>query len=197
MTLEQMDSVVQDYCALIGETSEELCDNCRIKHLCEPIMGDFDRYPDKLEKAYEILANEDEDHNCNNCKFTKCGIEEDPCDKCKYTRVASDPAYATTPLLWTPQTPKLPIIETVLPIIETVPASNFNNPVNHPSHYNQGGIECIDAMIAAFGKEATATFCHLNAFKYLWRSEHKNGVEDIDKAIWYLTKYKELKTSGE
>lgn len=71
------------------------------------------------------------------------------------------------------------------------------NPVNHPSHYNQGNIECIDAMVAAFGKEAVATFCHINAFKYLWRTEHKNGLQDIDKAIWYLNKYKELKASGE
>jgi hypothetical protein len=71
------------------------------------------------------------------------------------------------------------------------------NPVAHPSHYNQGNIECIDAMVAAFGKEAVATFCHINAFKYLWRTEHKNGLQDIDKAIWYLNKYKELKASGE
>lgn len=67
------------------------------------------------------------------------------------------------------------------------------NPVSHPSHYTQGGIECIQAMEAAYGKETTAHFCICNAFKYLWRTEHKNGKEDIDKAIWYLTKYKELK----
>lgn len=70
------------------------------------------------------------------------------------------------------------------------------NQVSHPSHYNQGNIECIDAMVAAFGKEAVATFCHINAFKYLWRTEHKNGLQDIDKAIWYLNKYKELKANG-
>lgn len=72
---------------------------------------------------------------------------------------------------------------------------SLDNIVDHPSHYNQGGIECLDAMIAAYGKEATATFCLTNAFKYLWRTEHKNGIQDIDKAIWYLNKYKELKTS--
>lgn len=67
-----------------------------------------------------------------------------------------------------------------------------NTPVNHPEHYNQGGIECIDAMISAFGKEAVAHFCIVNAFKYVWRASDKNGIEDIDKAIWYLNKYKEL-----
>ena len=67
--------------------------------------------------------------------------------------------------------------------------------VHHPSHYNQGGIECIDAMVAAFGKEAVANFCVINAFQYCWRSEHKNGIEDIDKAIFYLNKFKELKSN--
>ena len=64
--------------------------------------------------------------------------------------------------------------------------------VNRPPHYTQGGIECIDAMIAAFGKEAVANFCMCNAFKYIWRSKHKNGNEDIEKAKWYLNKHKEL-----
>lgn len=67
-----------------------------------------------------------------------------------------------------------------------------NTIVNHPEHYNQGDIECIDAMISAFGKETVACFCIVNAFKYNWRSHSKNGIEDIDKAIWYLNKYKEL-----
>ena len=68
-----------------------------------------------------------------------------------------------------------------------------NNDVDHPSHYNQGNIECIDAMIAAFGKETVEHFCICNAFKYLWRSEFKNGSEDIKKALWYLTKHTELR----
>ena len=64
--------------------------------------------------------------------------------------------------------------------------------VDHPSHYNQGGIECWDAMEAAYGKEAVKAFCKLNAFKYVWRADNKNGMEDINKAINYLNKYKEL-----
>lgn len=68
-----------------------------------------------------------------------------------------------------------------------------HDPVNHPSHYTQGGIECIQAMEAAFGKEAVANFCICNAFKYVFRHEHKGGKQDIEKAEWYLNKYKELK----
>ena len=67
--------------------------------------------------------------------------------------------------------------------------------VNHPDHYNQGGIECIDAMVSAYGKEAVENFCLINAFKYVWRNRDKNGFEDIDKAIWYLNKVKELNSS--
>ena len=59
--------------------------------------------------------------------------------------------------------------------------------VNHPPHYTQGGIECIDALEAATadltGIEAV---CTANAIKYLWRWKEKNGVEDLRKAKWYI-----------
>ena len=64
--------------------------------------------------------------------------------------------------------------------------------VNHPSHYASGGIECIDAMIAAYGVEAVKAYCKCNAFKYQWRFDKKNGNEDILKAQWYQNKYMEL-----
>ena len=64
--------------------------------------------------------------------------------------------------------------------------------VNHPSHYNQGEIECWDAMVAAFGVEKVKEWCIMTSFKYHWRYEHKNGDEDIDNAMRYLEKYKEL-----
>lgn len=62
------------------------------------------------------------------------------------------------------------------------------DPVNHPAHYTSGGIECIDAMQAAFGDDAVKGFCLCNAFKYLWRHRQKNGVEDLKKARWYLNR---------
>ena len=60
--------------------------------------------------------------------------------------------------------------------------------VNRPAHYTSGGIECIDAMQAAFGAEVVKDFCLCNAFKYLWRHRSKNGVEDLKKARWYLNR---------
>lgn len=62
------------------------------------------------------------------------------------------------------------------------------DPVNRPAHYTSGGIECIDAMQAAFGAEVVKGFCLCNAFKYLWRHRNKNGVEDLKKARWYLNR---------
>lgn len=62
------------------------------------------------------------------------------------------------------------------------------DPVNRPAHYTSGGIECIDAMQAAFGAEVVKDFCLCNAFKYLWRHHSKNGVEDLKKARWYLNR---------
>lgn len=65
--------------------------------------------------------------------------------------------------------------------------------VNSPSHYNQGDIECIDAMISAFGIESVKSFCRCNAFKYLWRGGKKdNTIQDLNKAIWYIKKEIEL-----
>ena len=58
--------------------------------------------------------------------------------------------------------------------------------VNHPSHYKTGKYECIEVMHEVFGEEAVKQFCRLNAFKYLWRSDRKNGEEDLKKAKWYL-----------
>jgi hypothetical protein len=65
--------------------------------------------------------------------------------------------------------------------------------VNHPSHYaNSCSFECIDMMEMVFGPEAMSWYCLINAFKYMWRWKNKNGIEDLDKADWYLNKYNEL-----
>lgn len=61
--------------------------------------------------------------------------------------------------------------------------------VNHPEHYTNGSIECIDAMVAAFGKEMVSQYCMCNAFKYLWRYKYKGkSIEDRKKAVWYIEK---------
>lgn len=61
--------------------------------------------------------------------------------------------------------------------------------VNHPSHYTQGGVECIDALSAAtVNLQGIEAVCTANAIKYLWRWKQKNGIEDLKKAKWYIDK---------
>lgn len=61
--------------------------------------------------------------------------------------------------------------------------------VSHPKHYkSESGLEVID-VIEAFtsnlkGIEATDTG---NIIKYICRWKNKNGVQDLEKAKWYLT----------
>ena len=71
--------------------------------------------------------------------------------------------------------------------------------VNHPSHYTQGGIECIDALKAAtVGKTGIEAVCVANVIKYLFRYENKNGLEDVRKAQWYINRLiKELEEKKE
>ena len=74
---------------------------------------------------------------------------------------------------------------------------NVPDMVNHPQHYTQGGIECIDALKAAtVGKRGIEAVCVANVIKYLWRYEKKNGIEDIRKAKFYIERLlKELEES--
>ena len=61
--------------------------------------------------------------------------------------------------------------------------------VNHPSHYCQGGIECIDALKAAtVDKTGIEAVCVANVIKYCWRYEEKNGLEDVKKAQFYINR---------
>lgn len=60
------------------------------------------------------------------------------------------------------------------------------DPVNNPPHYNQGAVECIDAIESALGPAGFRAYCKGNALKYIWREEHKGGTESLRKAIWYL-----------
>lgn len=59
--------------------------------------------------------------------------------------------------------------------------------VNHPAHYTQGKVEVIE-FIEQVTKDYNASVAyHIgNAIKYIARSPHKNGKEDIAKAKWYL-----------
>ena len=66
--------------------------------------------------------------------------------------------------------------------------------VNHPAHYTNGDIECIDAIKASMGVDKFCGYLKGNILKYLWRYELKeNPVQDLEKALWYLKRLIEEK----
>ena len=70
--------------------------------------------------------------------------------------------------------------------------------VNCPAHYNQGGIECIDAIKASLTSEGFQAYLKASSMKYLGRDEHKGKpLEDLRKAEWFLDRLiKELANGG-
>lgn len=60
--------------------------------------------------------------------------------------------------------------------------------VNHPQHYTNGEIECIDAIESSMTKEEFCGYLKGNCMKYIWRYSNKGGLEDLLKAQWYLNK---------
>ena len=81
------------------------------------------------------------------------------------------------------------------PTLTTISFDDDIDPVNKPIHYNQAGIECIEAIEAMTENMSSKVAPHAaNVLKYLWRHEYKNGLEDIDKAIWYLNRLRKRYT---
>lgn len=73
-----------------------------------------------------------------------------------------------------------------------------NDVIKHPNHYcRDGAMECIDEMVLVFGKEVVKHFALCNIWKYRYRSNDKNGKEDIEKSDQYIRIYKRLCEDGQ
>lgn len=72
--------------------------------------------------------------------------------------------------------------------------SENNGASNHPDHYNHSNIECIDAIASALNESELEGFIKGNVIKYVWRSNHKGGQQDIEKAAWYLNWWLDIET---
>lgn len=62
----------------------------------------------------------------------------------------------------------------------------MSDSINHPTHYNQGKIEVIEAL-----EDWNLNFHRANAVKYIARAGKKDPskeIEDLKKAIWYLNR---------
>lgn len=113
-----------------------------------------------------------EEKRCKNCKHQRLLGYKEPCAGCiEFSNFVLE---------------KSSISE-----IESISADQGPHPdnVNHPRHYTQGKFECIEVI-----EEITKPLEKFEAYltgtilKYLWRWKHKNGLEDLKKARWYLDK---------
>ena len=75
---------------------------------------------------------------------------------------------------------------------EDAAGASVSDSVSHPAHYTNRGMECIDEMVLIFGVEVVKSFCKCNVWKYRYRANSKGGEEDMQKADWYMRKYREL-----
>ena len=116
----------------------------------------------KLSDALERIKQECLHNDCPHCPF------DDGADGCLLTDAN------VIPCEWD---------FSVMRNADAAPTTSDN--VNHPSHYTQGGVECIDALQAAtVNLQGIEAVCTANAIKYLWRWKQKNGEEDLKKAQW-------------
>ncbi len=71
----------------------------------------------------------------------------------------------------------------------------MSDSVNKPAHYNNGPVECIEAIESMLTSEEYIGYLRGNSLKYRWRFRYKNGIEDLRKARWYeerLIKFMEV-----
>lgn len=115
-----------------------------------------------------------EARTCQNCAHRFLTADVEPCKTC-----FADKSFPKQSVMW----------ERMLTDAELSQTAEDMKPEAspiHPTHYTECSLECIDVMLAVFGRRAVTDFCIINAFKYMWRYEHKNGLEDLQKAERYL-----------
>lgn len=61
------------------------------------------------------------------------------------------------------------------------------DPVNHPSYYTAGKVECIDAIEAALGRDGFIAFLRGQVIEYNWRCGLKDdAAQDADRLVSVL-----------
>ena len=65
----------------------------------------------------------------------------------------------------------------------------MNDNIKHPKHYTQGKfetIEIIESIVNSMSISPFEGYALGNVIKYISRFYHKNGLEDLKKARFYL-----------
>lgn len=132
-----------------------------------------------IDEKRDALHRYCEEVTCGECPLAGCGGWSAPCGILK-------------PCLTIDQSPESDL-DRALTIIGNRPRSTPKNEnydiVSKPEHYNQGGIECIEAIKASMSREEYLGFLKGQVIKYLWRYRHKGKPEqDLKKAEYYNTR---------
>lgn len=153
------------------------------------------------------------EHKCDECKYEYLSKEEHPCSVCKW-RFKDRKLVVLGKINYFEPKEEKGLNQCIRckyehdsaidePCVSCSKSTSHFEPkehdeidmVNHPQHYNRdGAMECIDEMIAVFGKDIVACFCLCNVWKYRYRASDKGHEEDLSKSDYYMAKYKELIT---
>ena len=84
-------------------------------------------------------------------------------------------------------------------VIEDMIDDESFHEIEKPEHYNSGNIETIDYIVDVLGPYDAIHYCHGNVLKYLGTRTWRKGdpLSNVDKAIWYLKKMRELMAQTE
>lgn len=79
-------------------------------------------------------------------------------------------------------------------LLEDMVDDDTYHEIEKPEHYNSGNIETIDYIVDVLGPYDAIHYCHGNVLKYLGTRTWRKGdpISNVDKAIWYLKKMREL-----
>lgn len=153
------------------------------------------------------------EHKCDECKYEYLSKEEHPCSVCRW-RFKDRKLVVSGKINYFEPKEEKGLNQCIRckyehdsaidePCVSCSKSTSHFEPkehdekdmVNHPQHYNRdGAMECIDEMIAVFGKDIVACFCLCNVWKYRYRASDKGHEEDLSKSDYYMAKYKELIT---
>jgi Protein of unknwon function (DUF3310) len=88
------------------------------------------------------------------------------------------------------------LVGRIAPPIEAKPEP-ASDPVNHPDHYNQGGIETVRIIRMALTDEEYLGYLKGNVLKYRERAQFKGKADqDYAKARWYFDRIAEFKADN-
>lgn len=114
---------------------------------------------------------------------------KEPCYTCKFSDIHFDDFLGASTLYCN----KMPVCKMVNELNsnadtdETMSRKQDNDPVNHPSHYTQGGKEVIEIIQEVCSIDEFIGYCKGNILKYLARRNFKGFYkQDLQKADWYL-----------